>query len=691
MTEAANFIIKHKKLVIVVFLAAALVSAALFPFVTVNYNMADYLPPNAQSTTALNIMNREFTQAIPNASVMVKGVSVMEAMAYKQKLASINGVSEVLWLDDAADIKKPLEMSDADTVESFYKNGNALFSVTIKKGMEKETTEAIQQMIGEDNSVAGEAPDIATVQQATGTEVLNAVGILLPAIIIILVLSTTSWIEPLLFLAAIGISIVINMGTNVFLGKISFMTNSVSPILQLACSLDYAIFLLHSFESNRKKYGDVNEAMRHSIKESMSTVAASAATTVFGFLALMFMNFQIGADLGINLAKGILTSFISVMVFLPALTLCIYKWIDRTKHKELTPSFHNVHKIITKLAVPVLIIIGLCIVPTFLGQSRTAFTYGNGSADPTSRTGRDSAAIKNEFGQSTVMVLLVPRGDVVKEQTLCAELEKTEHVTGVVSYAANVGAAIPPEYLDKSITEQFYSENYARIIVYTDTPEEGDAAFTTVEAIQGKARDLYGDAAYSVGQSANLYDMKNLVQVDNTRVNLIAVIAIFLVLVVTFRSATLPFLLLLTIETGIWINLSIPYFSGEPINFIGYLVISTVQLGATVDYAILLTNHYVRSRRELPQREAIREAVGGTFKSILVSAMTLTSAGFTLYLTSSNPVISGLGLLLGRGTLLSMLMVTCFLPAMLTLFDRAIGRTTFRAGFLGRAPRSREL
>ena len=315
MYKLANTIIKHKKAVIAVFIAAALICVFLQLFVKVNYNMVDYLPPNAQSTTALKIMDKEFTQSMPNASVMIKNVSIEQALEYKHMLSGISGVTEVLWLDDAMDLKTPLEMGDADTVKQFYKDGSALFSVTIAKGTEKETCAAIRDLIGQDNALAGEAPDIEFMQNATGTEVLNAVAILLPIFILILILTTTSWIEPLLFLGAIGISVLINMGANILLGEISFMTNSVTPILQLACTLDYAIFLLHSFAGNRKKYADVEEAMRHSIKESFSTVAASAATTLFGFLALVFMNFRIGADLGFALAKGIVLSFISVMVF----------------------------------------------------------------------------------------------------------------------------------------------------------------------------------------------------------------------------------------------------------------------------------------------------------------------------------------------------------------------------------------
>lgn len=681
MDRFSNIIIQYKKPIIAVFITVMLVCLFLLLFVDVNYNMVDYLPPDAQSTTALKIMNNEFTESIPNASVMVKDVSLMEALAYKQRLASIDGVTQVIWLGDMMDIKQPIETGDADTIEGFYKNSNALFSVTIAKGMEKEACNDILNLIGSDNALTGEAPALVFIQDTAASTVVKALAILLPVIILILILSTASWLEPLLFLIAIGISIVINMGTNIFLGEISFMTNSISPILQLACSLDYAIFLLHSFQDNRKEYANVEDAIRHAMKESMSTVAASAATTLFGFLALLFMNFGIGADLGVNLAKGIIFSFISVMVFLPALTLCIYRMIDKTRHRVFMPGFGNVNRVLSKIAVPAVVIISIMIVPAFLGQGRTGFLYGNDTIDPYTRYGRDTIAIEEQFGKSTVMALLVPRGDVAKEQMLCEELEQLDRITGIMSYATNADAVIPPQYLGDNITGQFYSESYARIIVYTDTPAEGDSAFRTVESIHEKAKTHYGDAFYTLGQSANLYDMKDIVQKDNVVVNLIAVIAIFIVLLVTFKSAILPFMLVLTIEAGIWINLAIPYFSGTPINFLGYLVLSTIQLGATVDYAILLTNTYLRNRKQMPKREAISLSLGGSFKSILVSALTLSTAGFTLYATSSNSAIADIGLLLGRGTLLSFSMVVCFLPTLLVVFDKAIEKATFKTEF----------
>lgn len=681
MDTFAGSILRHKKAVLIFFVTAALLCVGLQFFVVKNYDMVTYLPPEAQSTKALKLMNREFSEALPNASVMIKNVSITEALTYKKKLADIKGVTQVLWLDDMVDIKKPLEMYEKDTVEAFYDSGSALFSVTITKGQEKATCQLIREAIGAEGALAGEAPDLAGIQEKTASEVFSAVLIIVPAIILLLLLSTSSWIEPLLFLANIGVAVLINMGTNLVFKQISFMTSSVSPILQLAVSLDYAIFLLHSFAAYRKTTDDVSQAMRKAVKASVVTVAASALTTLFGFVALAFMKFGIGADLGINLAKGIIISFVTTMVFLPALTLALYKLIDKTRHKQFMPEFKNVNRVLSKLAIPVVILVVLLVVPSFLGQQKTEFDYGSQGISQNTPLARHRAEIEQTFGKSTITVLLVPRGELVKEKQLSQDLRQIPHVTNVMSYVDTVGAEIPPDYLGKEITSRFYSDTLARLIVYTDTPEEGTLAFDTVGKIRSTAEQYYGDGAATLGQAANLLDMRDTIKEDNKVVNIIAIISIFLVLLVSLRSLSLPIILLFTIEVGIWINLSIPYFLGTNINFIGYLVLSTVQLGATVDYAILLTNHYLKHRRALPRRQAIHQAMGDSFKSILVSAATLSLAGFTLFFTSTNPASGDIGLLLGRGTILSMFMVVCFLPATLVLFDKAIAKTTLGTHF----------
>ncbi|WP_080803827.1 efflux RND transporter permease subunit [Arabiibacter massiliensis] len=688
MDRIINGIIAQRKAVVATFLAVAVVCAAMIPFVGVNYDMVDYLPDEAQSTTAVALMNDEFTQAVPNANVLVHDVGLAEALALKEKIAAVEGVEGVMWLDDVMDTTVPLEMADASTVEAYYRDGSALFQVTVAEGAESSVVPALRALVdaaGPGNAVSGEASDTAQVTASTAQEAGGAALILVPIILLLLVLSTTSWIEPVLFIAAIGVSILINMGTNIVLGQVSFITFSVSPILQLAVSLDYAIFLLHAFADERRLTADVDQAMARAMRRSLSTVAASAVTTLFGFAALAFMQFQIGADLGINLVKGIVFSFFTVMVFLPAVTLTLYKLIDKTRHRPLMPSFENVGAVLAKVRVPALVLVLALVVPAFLGQAHTVFTYQNSEPDPNLRAGADTLMIQDEFGQQNAVAVLVPRGDIAAEAALSADLAEVDHVTSVISYASAVGAAIPQGFLDQAVVDQFYSPNYARIIAYTDTDTESDEAFATVEAIQQTAARHYG-TYYTAGQSANLYDMKNIVAVDNVVVAAVAVVAILLVLLATFRSLTLPLVLLLAIESGIWINLSIPYFMGESVNFIGYLVINTVQLGATIDYGILLTTHYLRQRKRVPAREAARLALGETFKSLLVSASILATAGFALGFASSMSAVSSLGLLLARGALLSLALVTCFLPALLVLLDPVIRRTTWHAGFAPAAP-----
>jgi predicted RND superfamily exporter protein len=346
----------------------------------------------------------------------------------------------------------------------------------------------------------------------------------------------------------------------------------------------------------------------------------------------------------------------------------------------------NAYKVVSKLAIPVVVLVILLVVPSFLGQSRTDFLYGAESAAGGTRIQYDTEKIEGEFGKSNVFVTLVPRGDMASEQQLAQKLESLEHVTSVVSYANTVGVQIPTVVPGEAITSQFYSEHYARLIIYTDVPQEGDASFALVETVEDTAHEFYGESVLSLGRTVNLFDMKYIIEMDDFRVNLIALLSILLVLLITFRSALLPFLLLFTIEAAIWINLALPYFQGTNINYIGYLVINTVQLGATVDYAILLATTYMRNRKTLPKREAIGAALGSTLKTIIVSASALSVAGFALYFTSTNPIVCDIGLMLGRGTLISFGLVVLFLPALLRIFDPVIGKTTWKSGFVKQIP-----
>lgn len=676
----ASRIIKHKKSIIIITTIITLICVGLQFFVDVNYDMKDYLPKDSPSTKAMEVMEEEFDGSIPNAQVMMEDVTLQEAMNVKEQLAAIDGISDVTWLDDAFDIKMPLEMADDALIETYYKDGHALFSFSIREGDEVEITDEVYELIGE-NALTGEALENATQQKLTFSETLFAAALLVPVIIIILILSTTSWLESVFFLTAIGVSVLINLGTNIFLGEISFVTQAVAPILQLAVSLDYAIFLLHSFQDYRDEGKEPKLAMNLAMKRSYPAIIASASTTFFGFIALTFMNFEIGSDLGLNLVKGIVLSFVSVMIFLPALTLTFYKWIDKTSHKPIVPKFKHVGKFVMKIKIPIMLLVALLIVPAFLAQKETSFVYGIGEQSETTRPGLDERKIEDVFGKNTEIVLLVPSGDVAKEAKLVDDLDSVEHVTNTLAYVNAVSSAIPEEYLEKDVTKQFYSDNFSRIIVTANTKDEGDRAFEVVEDVKEVATAYYDDDYFALGESVTLYDMKNVVQKDNTLVNVLTVVTIAFVLLVTFKSISFPILLLLTIQASVWINLSVPYFTDSSLVFIGYLIVSTVQLAATVDYAILLTVEYRANRKVMPALPAVKKTLDEKLFAIVISASILSTVGFILWLTSTDPVVSAIGLLLGRGALLAFIMVVLLLPAMLVTFDKIIEKTTWKANY----------
>ncbi|HLR59237.1 MAG TPA: MMPL family transporter [Pseudogracilibacillus sp.] len=676
--------LNKKKMIVIIFTALAVIGGIAQFGVSVNYNMTDYLPENAPSTNAIDVMEEEFSGNVANTRVMIENVNIQEALEVKEELSDIDGVSGVMWLDDVIDMKIPLELIDSDILETYYKNENALFTFEVEEGKEVTATDEIYKVIGEDNALAGDALDVAISQKATGQETFNAAAILIPIVILILVLSTTSWIEPLFFLVAIGISILINLGTNLFIGEISFISQSVAPILQLAVSLDYAIFLLHRFDDYKKEIEDPVEAMTLAIKRSFPAITASAATTFFGFMALTFMNFEIGADLGINLVKGILLSFISIMIFLPALTLLFFPLIEKTRHKQWVPNKYNLGKYVVKLKFPALILIAIIIIPAFFAQSNTSFIYGMGELPEDTRAGQDTLQIDEAFDKFTPLVLLVPKGDIAREDKLARDLDKLPNVKSIISYTNAVGVAIPPEFLDESAKEQFFSENYSRLIINATTDSEGKEAFALVDEVKDITSTYYGDDYLATGESVTLSDMKEIVEKDNTLVNILTVVTIAIVLLITFKSISMPIVLLLTIQASVWINLAVPYFANDPLVYIGYLIISIVQLAATVDYGILFSENYTRFRQEMSALDAIKKTINENIFSIAVPASILSSVGFILWFTSSDPIISSIGILLGRGTLLAFTLVVILLPALLLVFDRLIEKTTWKPNFYKR-------
>ena len=685
MNHYTKFILKHRKMIIIVFLIVTVICAGLSTLVGVNYNFADYLPKDAPSTNALNVMEEEYSQPIPNMRVVIYDVSIPDALEYKEKIEKAEGVKEVTWLDDSIDIYGPLEHADQDSVETWYKNSDALFSVTVSSDEKekKAAVDAIREIIGDDNAMSGTAVTDVLSPVHTSQEIQKIMLIALPIVFIILLLTTTSWFEPVLFMITIGVAIMLNRGTNLIFGEISFVTNAAGSVLQLAVSMDYSIFLLHRFAENRQEGGNVQDAMMKAVKQSMGSVLSSGLTTVTGFAALILMRFRIGPDMGYVMAKAIVFSLICVLCFLPALAISTYKLIDKTRHRAFWPDFHKFAKAVLKVRIPALILAVLLLIPCYIAQGKNDFLYGSSRVYSTNETqmGRDLLAVEDEYGPSNPLVILVPKGDISKEQQLNDALKADPDVTSVISYVNTVGASIPEDFVPEESLSQLYSEHYSRFVVSLDTEEVEDGWADKVDELHTICEKYYGDEALIAGDLASTEDLKDTITVDNTRVNILAILFVFVILVLNFKSVSIPVILTLVIELSIWINLSVPYLQSTTLHYIGYLIISSVQLGATIDYAILLTGRYMDERKTKKRKDAAIESVRACVLSLFTSAIILTIAGSVLGAISTNLVLSQLGILVGRGAVISFILVLFVLPALLMIFDRLIEKTTAKTSF----------
>ena len=680
MRKFYRWVVDHPKTIITGFLAAFVICFLCQRFIAVDYDMNDYLPAESPSTLALEAMNAEYTGGVPNARVMVKNVTVPQALEYKAQLQAVEGVTDVTWLDDVASVAQPLETIPQSTLETYYKEGNALFSVTLAEESYITACDAIREIIGDENCMAGNAVSTAVATTSTVKEipVIAAVGIAFA--VLVLVLTTTSWAEPLIVLLGIGVAVIINAGSNLVFGEISFVTNAAGKILQLAVSMDYSVFLIHSFEEYRQQCDDPKEAMVNALCSSTGSILSSGLTTVIGFLALCLMRFRIGPDLGIALAKGVAISLITVFVFMPVFVLATWPVLEKTRHRSFVPSFEKLGRVVCRVMLPCLLVFAMMIAPSYLASNDNSFYYGASHIfGIKTQLGADTAEIEEIFGKNDTYVLMVPKGSTATQKDLSEQLHTLPQVKSILSYVDTVGTEIPEQYLDDATLSKLNSEHYTRMVLTVDVAYEGDETFTLVETIRDIAEQYYPGEWLLAGQGVSTLDLKDTVTADMTKVNLIAIGAVFLVLLLTMKSITLPVFLVLGIETAIWINLAIPYFTDQPIFYIAYLIISSIQLGATVDYAILFTDRYLTDRRRMGKKEAVQEVVTSCTVSVLTSGSVLTVVGFLMGIVSSHGLLAQLGTLLGQGTLCSVIIVLFVLPGMLYLFDGVIQHTTLGA------------
>lgn len=675
--------IKHPKTISIIYAVLIVISIISYPKIEVNYNINDYLPKNSDSTVSLDKMKEEYDELIPNLRVMLEDVTINETLDMIKKIEDVPGVQNVVWLDDFESVMKPMAFMDADNLENYYKNNNALMNITVQEDSIISATEEIRKIIGDDNKMTGSAVNtaIATTNSVSEIRVVTIVGVLFT--ILILILTTESWIEPVIILIGLLVSIVINAGTNLIFGEISFVTNAAGNILLLAVSLDYTVFVLHRYKEEKKNYDDHVMAMEKALEVSFSSILSSALTTIIGFLALIFMQFRIGPDLGLALAKGVFISLVTEFTLMPIVILKMDNLIEKTEHKKFVPSFKKFGEFVLKHKNANLVIFFIIMIPCFLASKNNAYYFGNSHIyGVDTKLGRDTVAIENEFGKSDTYVLLLPKGDLEKERKLSSDLKNIDEVSNIISYVDTVGETIPENFIDGDSLKKLNSKNYTRMIVSVNADYEGEDTIKLIEKVKETANRYYGDDYYLAGEGISTYDLKNTVMDDMNVVNIIAIVAVFLVLLLSKKSLLIPVILVSAIETAIFINMSVPYFRSTTIFYIAYLIISSIQLGATVDYAILLTERYCEMRETLDRRDSIKTTLEKVSVSILTSALTMIIVGFLLGKFSTHGLISQLGYLLSVGTTASVIIVLFVLPGLLYMFDGLIQNTTKNINFI---------
>ena len=680
-------VLRHRKLVVALFLVCTVAAAVCIPKVEVNGDFSDYLPEDSESTIALEVMDEVYGSDISNIRVYVEGISLAQAADLNETYSELEGVIASTWLGDNVDIYEPLALQDEDTVEAWYDGEGYLFQLTIEEPYEQDMIEelrAIAEALEGAGTVAidGSAASTADLLNSVNTDMGKIVLIGVLCVLVIMMLTSTSFLHPVIALIVIGVAIVINMGTNIFRGEISSVTQMVAAVLQLAVSMDYSIVMFSTYRRVRETESDEFEAMVKTCVESFSVVISSAAVAFFAFISLMCMQFLIGADMGIVLAKGIVCSFLSIMLLMPCLLYMLRRPVERCTHRPLFGGARGFANVCRALAIPAALIVCIIVVPCYVAQDMTDFNYGSTAVtSPDSQLAADEEYIDEKFGESQMWVIMVPEGQWALENALVEALEELETTTSVISYSTMAGSSMPTGVVDDDTLSQLISGGYSRIVLTSAVAGESEETFALVETVRALCEEYYGDEYYLAGDSVSTYDIKVVATQDSLTVRMVSMLAIAIVLALMFKSISLPIILVLTIEVSIWINLAIPYFIGESISYIGYLVIDAVQLGAAVDYSIIYTHEYLKLRRQMPARKAAREAIANSTIPILTSSCILMAAALGIYFVASGPMIKSLGMLIFRGALLAVILIFLVLPSLYIVLDWVIRHTSIGLNF----------
>ena len=669
--------------VLVILLAVALLVPSVLGFIRtrVNYDILSYLPDTLETVYGQDVLVEDFGSGA-FSMVIVEGMDKRDVAALETALEGVDHVEEVLWYDDALGIDVPDEMLPKKVRDIFFHDNATMMIALFDDTTSSEDTMAaiadMRRLVSRQCYISGMAGIVTDIKNLAMQEMPVYVVVAAVLSLLVLLLTTTSFVVPFLFLASIGVAIVYNMGSNVFLGQISYITQALVAVLQLGVTMDYSIFLLHSYEAAREHTEDRNAAMGEAISETFLSVIGSSVTTIAGFAALIFMTFALGRDLGVVMIKGVIIGVLCCVTFLPAMILTFENVIERTRHRPFLPNMDGISDFIIKHRLVWILVFLVIFYPAYRGNNDVQLYYNIDKGLPDTL---DSAVankkLSEEFNMSNIHILMADSGMPAKDKNLMlAEIEDVDGVQWVLGLSTISGGMIPEDMLPQRLTEKLRTDKNELMLICSDyasaTPE--------VNAQIAKINDIvhsYDASAMVIGEAPLMKDLEDVNNVDLVRVNTVSVLAIFIIVMFVFKSLTLPAILVTVIEFAIFINMAWSYYTGVQQPFVAPVVVGTIQLGATVDYAILMTSHYVRQRQAgLEKHAAVSAAHRASMVSIITSGLSLFAATVGVAVYSNVDMIKAIVILLARGALISMVVVIMLLPAFLLVFDKVICCTT---------------
>ena len=676
-------VVKYRIPILVVALLLMVPSLFGIANTRINYDMLDYLPEDMDTVIGQSELLDNFGKGA-FSFVIVENMPVKDVSALKSKLEQIDHVETVLWYDSLFDISVPMQMLPDNIYRAFNTDTSTMLAVFFDTSTSADVTmDAIRQVraaAGKQCFVSGLSALVTDLKDLCEKEEPIYVGIAVLLACAAMMLFLDSWLIPFVFLASIGIAILLNLGSNYFLGEISYITKALSAVLQLAVTMDYSIFLWHSYNARQESCADHGEAMALAIRETLTSVVGSSITTIAGFAALCFMTFTLGRDLGIVMAKGVLLGVIGCVTVLPALILLFDKPLQKTKHRSLIPNMRKFANGVTRVFPVFFLLFALLIAPAFYGYSKTnnEVYYDMGQCLPEDMEYViANSKLSQEFDIASTHMLLIGADTPPKAvRSMIAEMEQVDGVKYVLGLESVVGSQVPEEILPESILEILKSDKWELLLInseYRVASDQVNAQIDTLNSILKK----YDESGMLIGEAPCMKDMIETTDHDFQVVNAVSILAIFLIIAIVEKSISLPFILIAVIELAIFINLSLPHYLGQSLPFIAPICISTIQLGATVDYAILMTTRYKEERiGGMDKRGAVTTALAASIPSVIVSGMGLFAATFGVAVYSDIDIISSMCMLMARGAVVSMLCVIFILPALLMLCDKLIRTTT---------------